>query len=147
MTAYLSIDTVGMPVEFLTTEAATPSPFTRILYGSALPLHAQEKAVGALLKEVKQLPNCVFVCEPNLLRPNPSCDIDIVLMQDAGAASSQPGLQTLEVTAGGRRCQLSTKMAQALEKAKRLLEGVTWDPLEPFERLRSAQRELDSKGP
>lgn len=142
--AYLSVDGEGSPVEFLRTEAISPSPFTRILYGQVLPRHAVEKAVGALLKGLGQQPKCVFVSDEKLLRPNPASNIDMVLLQDVASTNAQTGLQFHEISVGGRSCRIAAKDAGAGERVKELLAGIVWDPLEPFERLRLAQRELDT---
>jgi hypothetical protein len=145
VTAYLSVDEYGMPVEFLRTDAVNPSEFTRILYGRTLGQYAHEKAAGALLKEIKQQPKCVVVDQSDLLRPNPPGMIDFILLQDAASPNTPPRLQGQEVEVAGRRCHMAASDAEVAERAKQLLEGLTWDPLEPFERLQKAQQALESR--
>ncbi len=145
--AYLSVDEDGRPIEFLTTEPVEPGPLTRALYGSSLVRVVLEKAVGSLLKEVRQRPVCVLVDEPDLLRPSPSAEpgVQIVLLQAADSASIEEG-GGQEIEAGGRRCRVTAAERQACEVAKNLLEKLAWDPLEPFERLRTAKEELALEG-
>ena len=140
--AYLSVDGEGSPVEFLRTEAVSPSPLTRILYGQVLPRHAVEKAVGALLKGLGQQPKCVFVSDERLLRPTPASEIDMVLLQDIASTNSQTGLQFQEISVGGRSCRIAARDAGVGERVKELLAGIVWDPLEPFEHLRLRKESL-----
>ncbi|GAB6185657.1 hypothetical protein [Thermopirellula anaerolimosa] len=143
--AYLSVDEDGRPIEFLTTAPVDPDSLTRALYGSSLVRVVLEKAVGSLLKEVRQRPVCVFVDEPDLFRLNPSAEsgVQLVLLQAAEPASSEKG-GGQEIEAGGRRYRVTAAEQQAYEVAKGLLEKLAWDPLEPFERLRKAKAELAS---
>jgi hypothetical protein len=143
--AYLSIDENGKPVEFLQTRAVKPSKFTEILYGKALTLHALEKAVGAMLQNLGQRPQCVFVSESRLLRPNPPADIDIVLLQNTAEQNSQQRLESQDAEVNGHRVRIAASHAGILKNVKTLLEKITWDPLEPFERLQSAQTHLESQ--
>jgi hypothetical protein len=144
--AYLCVDEDGSPLEFLRTDQPSISDFTKILYGGALPRHALEKAVGAILKGVGQRPKCVFVSEECLLRPNPSSDLAVVLLQDAATSSPPLKCEALTIEVNGRRCQVAATKMQFAESAKELLAHLKWDPLEPFERIRSALRELKARG-
>jgi len=146
--AYLSVDEDGRPIDFLTTDPVDPDFLTRALYGSSLVRVVLETAVGSLLKEVGQRPLCVFVDEPDLLRPNPSAEpgVQLVLLQAAESTSFQEGAGGQEIEAGGRRCRVTAAEQQACEVAKSLLKNLAWDPLEPFERLRKAKEKLAPEG-
>jgi len=146
--AYLSVDEEGTPIEFLTTAPVEPDALTRALYGSSLVRVLLEKAVGSLLEEVRRRPVCVFVAEPNLLRPDPPADpgVQVVLLQAAESARSEPGSGGQEIEAGGRRFRVTAIEQQACQVTKDLLEKLTWDPLEPFDRLRKAKEALTPEG-
>lgn len=146
--AYLSVDEEGTPIEFLTTDPVEPDSLTRALYGSSLVRVVLEKAAGSLLKEVRQLPVCVFVDEPNLLRPDPPAapGVQVVLLQAAESSRSERGAGGQEIKVGGRRCRVTAVEQQACQVAKGFLEKLAWDPLEPLERLRKAKEALAAEG-
>lgn len=146
VTAYLSVDQDGRPVEFLCTEAVAPGRFTQLLYGSSLAQVAREKAAGTLLVNVEQRPKWVFVNEACLLNPQPSNAVELILLRESGHFDPLPGWETHSLKIGDRQYNLTVRDTRTLAGVAQSLENLTWDPLEPFQRLHSLHEELSSPG-
>ena len=146
----LVVDSRGAPLEFRCTSAIRPNPVQRTLYGDSLDPYMQIELVGKpLLSAVRESFDILVVDDQWLLNIRQQCDRSVVLARRqgaefSGASGGDRGSASLVDSPSGRFDPVVVEAPEGtpgdMSSAMSVLEraAVTFDPLEPFQRIHLA---------
>lgn len=149
-------DNRSIPLEFRYTDPIQPTSIHRIIFGSVLkPYITNEVIKKTLLKDLRQMPDLLFIRDPEMLDPNSSDRLTLLSLQTTSLPPlDQPGLlqrvkakeilfQTMQHK-NPIKLEFESAEPDKQETGLNILRAVynTMDLLEPFERLTKALQAL-----
>lgn len=135
---YLTVSTLGRPLEFHCTTPILPNPAQRILYGASLRTYLLGELIGLTLLEKAKTPvRLILTDQPEVLTQSAKIATPITWVQEAESTTDDAKEKKLHL---GRYWLSTTEEASNVTTLRELLEPLAEhvDLAEPFQRIREA---------